>query len=549
MLQLRKYQLGLLALLSGLLMGVSWPTHGFAPILFIAWVPLLVVRTYILRNPTFFSRGAIVLYSFITFLTFNLFTTWWIYYSTMIGALLAFFLNSLFMALVVGLAHIVDKKVMRNKSAFISLIFFYVGFEYLHMNWELSWSWLNMGNVFSEMPTWVQWYEYTGSLGGSMWIISINLIVFSGLLRWIDYKKIRFTLLPLTIAFLAVLIPVLFSYHIEANYNIDKAPGNTLNVLLVQPNVEPYEEAYTSTSSQLVHTILQLTRENMDSNTDIVITPESSINRTMWESSIENYAAIDSVRTFIRQHPTISFLMGASTCRLLASNEKPKAYAIALSNYPGKYYYNYNTAIFIKNNKPIEFYHKAKLVPGVERMPFAELLKPVEKYAIDLGGTTGSLGTSKKPKVFAINSQAVVAPIICYESIYGELVGSFIDTVPSFIAIITNDAWWYNSPGHRQHFSYARLRAVETRRAVVRAANTGISGLINEEGKVLKKTKFYDKTAIKAQVRLHHKWTYYAQHGDYLGQLSVFISCLLILIAVSLRMRQKKLITEDETAH
>jgi len=538
MLQFKKYQIWLLATLSGLLLGISWPVNGFAPLIFVALVPILLVRTYILQNPNLFSRGAIVLYSYVTFLIFNLYTTWWVAYSTIVGAILAFFLNTLFMALAFGLAHIVDKRIMRGKTGFFILIFFFVSFEYLHMNWELTWSWLNLGNVFSEYPNLVQWYEITGVLGGSIWVIGINLIIQQAVLRWVNNeRKFQYSIVPLFIAIAIVAIPVAYSYHLKSKV---LKPDNSINVLLVQPNIEPYNEAYELTSSQLVENILTLTEQNMDSNTDLVICPESSINRTVWEENIEQYPAIEMLRTFLKEHKNISILMGASTRRMVREGEVVKAYARSFIDDTSKHYYNYNTALFIENNKPIEFYHKAKLVPGVERMPFAALLKPVEKYAIDLGGTTGSLGVSTEPKLFSPKAETYVAPIICYESIYGEFVGGFMQGLPSFIAVITNDAWWYNSPGHRQHFSYARLRAIETRRYVVRAANTGISGVINAKGEVLAASKFYDKTAIKANIPIYSTWTYYAKNGDYLGRISTFLVALLLLISLSSFLRRKQ---------
>jgi apolipoprotein N-acyltransferase len=538
MLQFKKYQIWLLAILSGLLLGISWPVNGFAPLIFVALVPILLVRTYILQNPSLFSRGAIVLYSYVTFLVFNLFTTWWVAYSTIVGALLAFLLNSLFMALAFGLAHIVDSRILKGRTSFFILIFFFVSFEYLHMNWELTWSWLNLGNVFSENPNWVQWYEFTGVLGGSIWVIAINLIIQQAVLRWVNNdRKLQYTIIPLFITLVLIGIPIGYSFHLKNN--IPKAE-KSINALLIQPNIEPYDEAYELTSSQLVDNILDLSKRYIDTNTQLIICPESSINRTMWEESIELYPAIEKLRNFIKEHNNIDILLGASTRRMLREGEEVKAYARSFSNAPDKHYYNYNTALFIQNNKPIEFYHKAKLVPGVERMPFAALLKPVEKYAIDLGGTTGSLGVSTEPKLFSLNNDDYVAPIICYESIYGEFVGRFSKGLPSFFAVITNDAWWYNSPGHKQHFSYARLRAIESRRYVVRSANTGISGVINAKGEVLKVSKFYDKTVIKATIPIYSTWTYYAKTGDYLGRISTFIAVLLVFMALSSFLRRKQ---------
>ena len=545
-LQLKKYQIGLLAALSGLLMGMAWPVNGFTPLIFISWIPLLLIETYIRRNPTLFSRGAIVLYAYITFVIFNIYTTWWVAHSTLVGGLLAFLLNSFFMALVFGLSHVVDKKLFANKFGFFTLIFFWVSFEYLHMNWELTWSWLNMGNVFSENPNWVQWYEFTGVLGGTIWVLIINILLYKILLRWLDSKAktennvSSFSIFQIVLTVVLLAAPIVFSYQIKNSLSLE--PNSNLQVLIIQPNIEPYEEAYMTSSEDLVNNILSITRQQIKPETELVICPESTIERSMWESSIEQYPAIDSIRKFMMAYPEISFLIGASTRRVLEPNEPVLAYAQSFSNDESRFYYRFNTALFIQNNQPITFYHKGKLVPGVERMPFAALLKPIEKFAIDLGGTSGSLGVSTEPVSFQVKKEAFVAPIICYESVYGEFVGNFTNQNPSFIAVITNDAWWLDSPGYQQHFSYARLRAIENRKTVIRSANTGFSGVIDAKGEVIQKTKFYEKTAITASIPLYNIWTYYAKHGDYLGRLSVFMMALVLLVWLSkiLRTSSKK---------
>ncbi len=536
-LYLLKYQVWLLAILSGLLMGMAWPVNGFTPLIFISWVPLLIIDIYIRRNPALFSRGAIVLYAYVSFIIFNLYTTWWVAYSTLAGGLMAFLLNSLFMAIVFGFSHIVDRKIFGEKAGFFTLIFFWLSYEYLHMNWELTWSWLNLGNVFSEHPNWVQWYEYTGVLGGSIWILAINLLLFRGVISFIDNKKmqlksrLRSSSFHLFLAIVFLFGPIIYSYQIISN--LSQKEVNSLNVLIIQPNIEPYEEAYMTSSNMLVSNILNITRKNLQLETELIICPESSIERSMWESSIEQYPAVDSMRRFLNLHPNISILFGASTRRVLEEDEEVLPYAQSFLNNPDKYYYRYNTALFMRSNKPIEFYHKAKLVPGVERMPFGAILKPIEKYAIDLGGTSGSLGVSTEPVLFNIKPNAFVAPIICYESVYGEFVGNFLNQSPSFIAVITNDDWWFDSPGYKQHFSYARLRAIESRRSVIRSANTGVSGVIDFKGEVLQSTNFYEKTAINASIPLNNIWTYYAKNGDYLGRLSIFMMGILFLVFVS----------------
>ena len=124
-------------------------------------------------------------------------------------------------------------------------------------------------------------------------------------------------------------------------------------------------------------------------------------------------------------------------------------------------------------------------------MPFASILKPLEKFALDMGGSIGSLGVQEESSVFESSiHDIVVAPVICYESIYGEYVSSYILKGAQLIFIMTNDGWWEDTPGYHQLLAYARLRAIENRRSIARSANTGISCFINQRGDILQRTEW-----------------------------------------------------------
>ena len=156
-----------------------------------------------------------------------------------------------------------------------------------------------------------------------------------------------------------------------------------------------------------------------------------------------------------------------------------------------KYYYAHNTAMYFDTSDIIQFYHKSKLTAGVEMMPSWSFLRPLEKFAIDLGGTVGTLKTDAVRRPFISKDSLKVATIICYESVYGEFVTEFVKKGAELIFIITNDGWWGNTPGHKQHFIYSKLRAIETRRSIARSANTGISCFINQRGDVFQKTEYW----------------------------------------------------------
>ncbi len=259
----QKYQLILLSLLSGLLLSLAWPAHGWAGFAFVALVPLFVVDYYVSKHSDKFSRGSMVLYSFITFLVFNLLTTWWVINSTIVGALLAFILNSLFMALVYGLFHLVKNRLFSKKLGYLSFILFWISYEYLHMHWSLSWSWLVFGNVFAAQYQWVQWYEYTGAFGGSVWVILVNVLFFSALITYIEQPYFKLKIIgQLALAFALIFIPISYSYSIYNNY---QEQGKKIEAVIVQPNIDPYEEHYSMPPELIVENFLHFVRTKIDS--------------------------------------------------------------------------------------------------------------------------------------------------------------------------------------------------------------------------------------------------------------------------------------------
>jgi apolipoprotein N-acyltransferase len=173
-------------------------------------------------------------------------------------------------------------------------------------------------------------------------------------------------------------------------------------------------------------------------------------------------------------------------------------------------------------------------------MPFARLLKPLEGLAINLGGTIGSLGTDPERTVFIRPHDSLkIAPVICYESVFGSYVTQYIDKGANLIFVITNDGWWGNTAGHRQHFTFSQLRAIETRRSVARSANTGISAFIDQRGDIYQATNYWEPAVIRQVINANDELTLYVKYGDYIARLSAFVAVFLLLIAISFRLRNK----------
>ncbi|MCC6370500.1 MAG: apolipoprotein N-acyltransferase, partial [Bacteroidia bacterium] len=172
----------------------------------------------------------------------------------------------------------------------------------------------------------------------------------------------------------------------------------------------------------------------------------------------------------------------------------------------------------------------SKLVPGAEILPFAFLFKPFEGLALDLGGTTGTLGSQKERSAFKNTYRDLaVAPVICYESVYADYVTAYMRNGANLIFIITNDGWWGNTPGHLQHLNYARLRAIEGRRQIARSANTGISCFIDEFGNVSEATEYWQEAVIQKNMQPIYELTFFSRFGDLLS----YASCLLTIVVLA----------------
>ena len=532
----------LLSVLTGLLLSIGWPAHGFSFILLFALVPLLFVEDSLFKNKEKNNRFSMLLYSYLSFLVWNLITTWWIYYATLFGAVAAIATNTLIMALAFFFFHVTRRNLYKGNAhgnyGYLALIAYWIAYEYFHLNWDLSWSWLNLGNGFSNYYKFIQWYEYTGTLGGSVWILLSNIFIF--LLIRSSLQKIRDKKIIMTNAiatFCIVFIPLIFSFYTYISY---KETNNPVEVVAVQPNIDPYNEKFGGmTTDQQIEKILNLARKKMTTHTQFILAPETALPEGVWIDELSRVPSIKKIKLMLSEFPQASMLIGASTYKLYDDKQMKSATARL---YPGSKaaYDSYNSGLFIDTSQTIGVYNKSKLVPGVEKMPYPKLFGFLEKFAIDLGGMSGTLGTQTKRTAFRSMNNIKIAPVICYESIYGEFITSYVQNGAQLIFIITNDGWWNDTPGYRQHCSYASLRAIETRRSIARSANTGISCFVNQRGDQFQNTKWWQPDVIVQTINANDKLTFYVKYGDYIGRILRLISILLGMYTIITIIKNRK---------
>jgi len=234
----------------------------------------------------------------------------------------------------------------------------------------------------------------------------------------------------------------------------------------------------------------------------------------------------------LKRHPHASLFTGIESFRRFDSATKYS------ENFDGNFYESYNGSVVLDSNGAKSFYHKSMLVPGVETLPW--FLKFIAKWFEKFGGTAAGYAKQNERTVLTVNDGYKIAPAICYESIYGEYMSKYVRNGANLICIITNDGWWKNTPGHKQHMNYARLRAIETRTWVARSANTGISCFIDPNGNVIDPQPYNTTAAIKLFIPVEdHSPTFFVKHGDILSKLMIAISIILLAWAIVLKVKRK----------
>ena len=542
----------LLVVLPAILFGLAWEPMPFTPLVFVAFAPLLLLAHRGRQTGGWKHFGLL----FLSLLLWNITTTWWVWYASDVGAIAMLLMNSFFMFLPFGLWRMWQRlgplKWQRRWRADYVFVGVWLLYEFAHHRWDLSWPWLCLGNAFSGMTWYVQWYEFTGTLGGSALILLVNVWVYRAMLLWraaaelkaegltdtrlmgmpgfktvegpaIPYWK-RSRVKPLLTAALCVVFMGYMSFLVGFLTTYEDSDSKGYWVAAIQPNYDTYEEKFVLDPMQMVREMQAITdtaqaalrsaqRGSLQLN--CVLWPETSL-----VSSINvDFMASDQQVAFLkgmRDRDTlgVDYLMGVNMVhwypwqgkgrpQVVMPDKSVRTVAAARqSNDPNYWYTLHNSALWLGDT--LSYYHKSKLVPGTEQLPFVSTIPFLESLAISLDENSASGTLGKSARAMALGDGVKVAPVICYESIYGDYVSDYVGDGAQWLAVVTNDAWWRNTAGHKQHFSYAKLRAIEQRKWVGRAANTGISGFINPLGESVMESVWYQGRAGRCNVPLEN---------------------------------------------
>jgi len=530
----------LLSVSGGVLAALAWTNWFPGLILLVAFIPFLILENYLFENQHRYNPYAFFNYALPGIIIFNILTLEWVRAASIPAVITVILGMSFLMAFIMWLAHIIRIRA-GGITGTLALVSFWLSFEFLTLNFVILSPWINLGNGLAKDILFIQWYELTGTAGGTLWILSSNLFLSLFIIQKAPRKK-----LYLYIWLLMIFIPSAFS--VTRYYTISENKSAMEEVLIIQPNIDPFTEKFEIPFEEQLSKTLKMAEASVSDNTKWMLTPETTVDDPVNEDDMDTNKYILALREFAGQHPEISIVSGLVSYRLYPAAEEPPSASARKIDSSGYYYDHFNSAFLIDSGGVKGIYHKSKLVPGIEMQFSAGLGKLINSIVPYLGGTKWGYGIQEERTCFTHPlTGKLAAPIICYESVFGNYVAEYVRNGAEALFIITNDGWWKNTCGYKQHLEYASIRAIETRRPVARAANTGISCFIDIRGKRTYETQWWTETVIKGEISFETNLTPYVRYGDVIMKLSAVISVLLLAyVFIVLPIRKKNMVPSSK---
>jgi apolipoprotein N-acyltransferase len=527
-----------LGLLSGVLLGLSFPPIPFPATLLIFFG--LIPYFFVLDKKE--KLVDINRFTYLTAFVFNVITIYWVGswqseadpFLMIAGGVLLFFNPILF--LIPSTLFYLTKQLFNKKTAFYLFPFFWVTYEYLYMITDASFPWLSISNGLPHFLTFIQIADIIGALGLSLIVVYINLFLFIVIMQcYLKRQKLNYSLkslvFALTLALVLFLTSIIYGIITKSNY---KLPENKIKVGLIQPNLNPWDKWNAGGLWNMANIYFDLSRQAVEKKADVIFWPETAFPIYLLDGSHQEL--LDSIYIFIN-HNQVYLITGMPDFKFFGN--KDIAPSDAKYNKVNNYYYTiYNGILFFSpNTKEIEHYGKMKLVPFGERVPFVDALPWIGdliKWQVGISGWN----KGKDTVVFALLPQknihssrkdtVRINSLVCFESVYPTFVAQFVQKGAQLISVVTNDSWYGNSSGPYQHKEIAVLRAVENRRTVVRAANGGISTIIDPLGRTVAETKMYTKTFIAGDAPLETRMTFFSKNPFIVPIISSMISLFVV---------------------
>lgn len=464
-------------------------------------------------------------YTYFGFLIWNIGTTYWLMMASALAGIAAILANSVLMTIPLALARFFSRKYSSPFLIALLQASAWVAYEFLHHHWDLAWPWIAIGNAWANHVSLIQYISITGHLGISFWVVFTAALA----VQTLKYRtKTLLTGTSISLLALPLLSLIYFGWQ-----ELPSDHKSVTNVAVIQPNHDSYlDYGGMSGAWEVLDSLFSITQKVKTEETQLIVWPENAIDKPIMFDSATSQRIADSAKAW-----NTDFIVGTGLFTIY--DEEPDLYRGTINGQP---YNVFNSSLFIEADGSKSRYDKANLVPIVERFPFLPFFTTVDVFGwVDWGRQSGF---GKGTTADMLETEAYSTPgLVCYDSVYPSWTREFVENGADFITVITNDGWWGNSSGHLQHFAYARLRAIEFDRWIVRSANNGTSGIIRPDGTIEQKTDYWVRTGFISTIPNLSSKTIYARFGDWLSYLTLILTLFGFIVG---RFRKRAVSTSNE---
>lgn len=523
----------LLLILSGILFGISFSPFPFpfTLFIFIAFVPYFFVIT---KKQSLHKVNSS---SYLTFFTLGLITIYWVGswqsaadpFLMLSGLVLVFFYPCVL--LINSTLFFLSRKVFKKDLSLYFFPFFWVTGEYLLTLTDLKFPWLTIGHGLANFTSFIQIADIIGAFGLSFVVLWINIFVFKGMKSFKENTKIG----SIYFSIAASIFILIMAYGFIKISSINK-DEKKLKVGVIQPNIDPWNKWELGGLNEILNNYLSLSQKCVDKGAKLILWPETALPVFLMSGPYQN--EVDSIYSFLNRNK-VTLLTGMPDFNIYYNNHPKNAkYSEA-----GKYYYaTYNAILLLQPNTfDIQRYGKMQLVPLGEHTPFVDqlpFLGDLLKWGVGISGW--NIGQDTTVFKFVSNKDTIkVAGLVCFESVFPTFPNYFVEHGAEFIAVLTNDSWYGKLSGPYQHKDFAKLRAVENRKSVVRCANGGVSCLINKFGVTQVETEMFTRTYLVVDVPLNDEKTFYTKNPLIIPIISSSFSLWIFGINILIWMKKK----------
>jgi len=492
---------------SGVLLTLSFPPFDYYPLAWVAFVPLMI-SLWAKGPKQAFSSG------YVFGLTYFFGTLYWIYHSInhfggvpFLASLAVVILLCLYLGLYPAIFSFLFIRLIKKTKlpALLVAPVLWVVLEYIRSYALTGFPWSSIGYSQYKFLHVIQVGDITGIYGISFLVLMVNgafadLILVKKRVQQMPLFPISLTIVGLSLVFIIITVSLGYGHWRLGQ----QRSGNIVKASVIQGNIEQDKKWEPAFQNEVLETYFTLSLKAAETSPQMIVWPETAI------PFMFDYDKANSEKL-------IHFEQGLGTDLLFGSVRVEESSG-------GKTLLTNSAVLLDGEGKNIYEYDKIHLVPFGEYVPLRSILFFIDKLVVGIGDYIPGKEYARAETDFGS-----FGTLICYEIIFPGLVRKFFTRGGDFIVTITNDAWFGKTAGPYQHFSMAVFRAIENRKPVIRAANTGVSGFIDSNGRILAATPLFQRLILSNEVKTDGTLTFYTKYGDLFSYLCIVISIVLCL--------------------